>query len=137
MRAEQLPSWPHLSEDLQEEIAFFELLAQACLVYLRAQSCGCASWRCAVRHWCDNTPAVGAIQKLFSTREPLCWALQALAFHASRAQVEVVAQYLPGKENVWADRMSRAEEFPAFIASLSPDLRRTITLREILDPVWK
>ena len=61
--------------DMQLDIAFFELLAQVFLIKARLQDWGRQA--SVALQWCDNASVVGASGKLFSSKEPLCWGLQA------------------------------------------------------------
>ena len=63
--------------------------------------------------------------------------LQALAWHSVRASASVQVNFLPGKKNVWADKISSWEQYPCFVAELNPMHEvRDFSIREVLDPVW-
>lgn len=131
------PTWMGISGSLQHFIAFFEMLAQLCLLVARAtyERKGTGPW--LMIHACDNTPSVGAIGKGFSVQEPLCFALQAVAVHASRLQTTLQVFHLPGKQNGWADKISRLEAHPRFHSQLSIDREIRLSLRGLLDLAWK
>ena len=90
-----------------------------------------------MRQVCDNSTAVSISKKLVSAKAPLPYGLQALAWHAAQASADIQISFCPGKKNVWADKISRWEQFPEFIAQLNPAGEITdFSTREILDPVW-
>ena len=129
--ARSLPAeWgvPHES-NLQKIIATLELIAQLVLLALRLETCAgsnrvAASISC--HHMCDNMPVVSATGKWLSCASPLCYALQALAFHCLQHDVRLRLAHVAGVRNDWADWLSRANdpekstEVAAFLALVQP-----------------
>ena len=67
---------------------------------------------------------------------PLCYALQALAFHAARLDSAVQVSHIAGKKNGLADRISRFRKFPNALNLLNADREVVVDLNELRDPVW-
>ena len=86
----------------------------------------------------DSSPTVGAVRKFFATRELICYALQALAYHAVKHSAEVWVGFLPGEKNCLANRISRRPDYPRVAAELdrSRAVERTVDLRALLEDVW-
>ena len=82
-----LNGWVDIKGRMQDDIAFFECLAQVVLLGLRAQRGGCG--RGVVHQGCDNQTTVGALRKKLSTCDPLATAVQAMAGWEAGADVEV------------------------------------------------
>ena len=132
-----LPDWLRPQVSAQQRIAFWELLAQVILVALRLRTASGIKGCLRVRQVCDNSTAVSVSKKFFCTKAPLSYGLQALAWHASQACADIQISFCPGKKNVWADKISRWEQFPEFMAQLNPAGEiKDFSIREILDPVW-
>ena len=70
---------------------------------------------------CDNSPTEGATNRVFSSKAPLKYFVQALAGLLAALDLEVVIAHLPRAMNEWADGLSR--EFPATLAQFSPKRR--------------
>ncbi len=131
-----LPQWFRLSRNMQADIAFYELLAQVILAVLRLRFAGPVATHVQLKQVCDNSPSVGAIGRSFTTKVPLCYALQALAFHAARLDSAVQVSHIAGKKNGLADRISRFRKFPNTLNLLNADREVVVDLNELLDPVW-
>jgi hypothetical protein len=124
------------ASNAQTNIAFYEALAQVLLLLLRTEHSGASSVGIAVKQWCDNMPAVGAIAKLHTTSKPLCWALQALAYVSFKHKAEVFVSHLSGVKNVWADALSRPEKFDSWIPSFATARRKEPKVKALCDEVW-
>lgn len=120
-----------------ERIAFFELLAQVVLFYLRIRHRPHTVGEVVLHHQCDNMGSVGAVAKFFPTKAPMCFGLQALAWHAGRASASVRITHIQGEKNILADQISRWRKYPEVISTLPRAGELTdFTLQEILGPVW-
>lgn len=137
LQTADLPTWLQAQVPANQRIAFFELLAQAALCFLRMRENPGSSSTVAFAHRCDNAASVGAVQRYFTVKEPLCFALQALSYHAACFHCEVTVSHVPGVQNTLADHISRHRFHAQTIALLNPDLEVVdFTLRDILGPVW-
>ena len=137
IRMQDLPQWLQTQVGANQRIAFFELLAQAALVFLRCRDSPCSTSSLEFSHKCDNAASVGAVKKYLTTKAPLCFALQALTFHASSFDCVVSVSHIPGVRNTLADHISRWKHYPQTIEKL--DKRKEVKdfcLRDILGPVW-
>ncbi|CAE8603447.1 unnamed protein product, partial [Polarella glacialis] len=99
-----------MSRIAQSDISFYEAFSQEILAHLRLEHCQLTNGRVGVRQWCDNMPAVGAAAKLFSSKPPLCFAMQALSHVCVKWQAEAFVSHLAGSRNDWADKLSRFRE---------------------------
>ena len=133
---EELSAKLSLSADLGSDIAFFECVAQVALVWLRC--CEGEDLRgCRLAQVCDNEGVVWAAKKGMSTTEPLCFALQALAFWEHRFQVQARISHIPGEDNVMADALSRWKDRSKgkHLACLDAANERCVDMSRILAPV--
>ena len=98
---------PQEIDDLQRMIASLETLAQVVLIvvtqHIRTGTRTCVTLPLNT----DNTPTEGAVNKLYSIKEPMKSYFQLLAWQCLRLQVVPVARHLPGVKNTWADMISR------------------------------
>ena len=132
-----LPAWLQAQVPANQRIAFFELLAQATLCMLRTRENPHSICNVAFSHRCDNAASVGCVHKYFTVNEPLCFALQSLAFHASRSGCVVQVSHVPGTRNVLADHISRFKSYPKTVAQLDPHKEvKHFSVRDVLGPVW-
>ena len=99
-----------VSPDLQLEVTFFELLAQVALFV--AQTRIGLGPGVHVLQWSDNSGTVGSSRRWLTTKQPLCWGLQVLAFWAARHQADVQVEHVPGEKNILADKISRWRRYP-------------------------
>ena len=84
---DDLKDWVDICGELQDDIAFFECLAQVVLLALRTQNGDCrGGW---LNQGCDNQTSVDALRKRLSTCDPLAAAVQAVAGWESVHDVEV------------------------------------------------
>jgi hypothetical protein len=100
-----LGDWLEIKGDMQDDIAFFECLAQVTLLALRARRPGMGGGVLAAG--CDNQTSVGALRKGMSTKFPLAAAVQAMAYWERKCDVKARVTYLPGDDNEAADQLSR------------------------------
>ena len=133
---EDLPWWLDLGKKWQKQISFFELLGQVALMIVRGRSCQSQGARVKILQRCDNSAAVGAVGKSLSTKQPLCFAMQALAFHAADLSVETSLEHIAGTKNWLADKLSRFHKFHHELCMLNPARRHTVSVKDILLPVW-
>ncbi len=131
-----LPSWLQLGAKWQRRIAFWEMMAQVILLHLRLGSTRRHGVQIEVSQRCDNTPTTGAVKKCLSTKAPLCYALQALSWHAAAAGATPIIRHLSGKKNWLADKLSRYRVLGKDLVDLVPSNERHVSLSQILDPVW-
>ena len=133
----ELPEWLQAQVPANQRIAFFELLAQATLCMLRTRENPHSVGSLTFSHRCDNAASVGCVRKYFTVNEPLCFALQSLAYHASCAGCVVNVSHVPGSRNVLADHISRFNKYPGTIALLDPRKEvKHFSIRDVLGPVW-
>jgi hypothetical protein len=137
VRVCDFPEWFRLSRNMQEDIAFYELLAQVILALMRFQHGGPKFSKLLFRHVCDNSPSVGAIRKNLTTKAPSCFALQMLAFFAAKFECEVSVSHIEGKRNVLADRISRFREYPGTLEALPASLEMHVDITELIEQVWR
>ena len=135
VRPDDLPSWIQAQVPANLRINFWELVAQCILVFLRLREHTEAHYEIAIRQSCDNSAAVGAVRKFFTTKAPMCFALQALAYHCSKAGATVAVSHVPGKKNTLADAISRNWS-PVVSMLPSAGAIKDFTLQEVLEPVW-
>lgn len=137
LSTKDLPAWLQAQVSANQRIAFFELLAQAALAYLRLRESPFSIANLSFAHKCDNAASVGAVKKYLTTKAPLCFALQAISFHAASCSSVVSVSHIPGLKNTLADHISRWKDYPETVAKL--DERKEVsdfTLRDVLGPVW-
>ena len=130
-----LPAWIQAQVPENLRINFWELVAQCVLVYLRLQEQTDFHFDVAVHQACDNAATVGAVRKFFTTKAPMCFALQALAFHCSKAGATVAVSHVPGKKNTLADGLSRGLD-PVLNTLPRKGEIKGFTLKDVLAPVW-
>lgn len=123
-----LDPWIHIKGDMQDDIAFFECMAQVVLLALRTQNRACRGK--SLHQGCDNQTSVGALRKRLSTKEPLSVAVQAMSVWERHAEVAVKVHYLPGEENEAADQLSRWRKRGLVGFDLSRE--RMVSLRDVL-----
>ena len=105
------------------------------LVFLRLREVESMHFQVTLHQQCDNSASVGAIGKLFATKAPMPFDLQALAHHCSRSNASVQVTHLAGKKNILADGISR--NLVNVMSTLPPGTQVSdFTLQEVLEPVW-
>lgn len=60
-----------------------------------------------VQAWCDNAAVVAVINSRYSRDEQLMHLLRCLFFVEAKFQIQIVAEHIPGHQNVLADDLSR------------------------------
>ncbi len=131
-----LPAHWGFKDQLQRAIATLEAVAQWVLFALRLQE-GLGS-NIELRQFCDNFGVVCASQKMFSTKAPLCYALQGIAWEAARAGSSVDISHRAGTRNEFADALSRLDDpkHAMFAAALVQENRREVDLLAFLSRPW-
>ena len=127
-----------MSANPKSDVSFYEALAQVVLLRLRLLSLGVSNVFVACKQLCDNASAVGAAAKLFSTKQPLCWALQALSHVCQKHCAEVRISHIAGTDNDWADMLSRSDEpkSQSFMQSLTMANEFPVDLQSLFHEVW-
>ena len=121
--------WSALS--LGHHISFKELFAGlvSCAIWG-------GSWHgCRVRWWCDNQAAVHAVNRRSCRDREMMRLVCCLFFLEAWFGFELVAAYLPGRENMLADDLFRNRRSVFLSKAQSPDTQPTIIppgLRELL-----
>ena len=116
--------------DLQKYIASLELLAQLALLWARAGLAPSRSQAVALRHFSDNTPTEGAVNRLYSSSAPMKWFVQCFASWCEILNVEVQISHIQGESNIWADGLSRG--FPNTLGLFKQERRIQIPVKELL-----
>ena len=104
-----IPDWWRelASSDIQRSISSFELLAQVALVAAKFAIWGREAQTVSIELRCDNTPAEGVSNKLFTTNSRLIPIVLNLMAWLTTANVRVAVSHIAGSANEWADRLSR------------------------------
>jgi hypothetical protein len=132
-----MPRRFEISRNANSDISFYEALAQAVLLERRLACTRCLTKASiSMKHVCDNQGVVGASVKLFSTKKPICYALQLLSAVAARRGAEVRIMHIEGESNSWADKLSRPSEYPEFQAWLDPAKCHAVDLNVMFYSVW-
>lgn len=135
LRKHDFPDWFALHDNHQLDIAFYEAIAQCVLAALRLQTEHVTLPVCLTQ-LCDNQPTVGASRKCFTSAAPLCYALQMLSVICCKFDAEPEISFLPGKQNIWADRISRLSSHPLFASQLNQELEVGICVQDLVREVW-
>ena len=97
---EDLPAWFRSPESpsLQSCIVALEALAQLVLLVLRCRIAPGES-KCVLRfaQLCDNQAVTFATLKMLSTKQPLCFVLQALGFYCCEYRVALSCSHIAGE----------------------------------------
>jgi hypothetical protein len=96
-----------VQEDLQKDIASLETLAQIALIFIIIQFVPGARIPIKIPTLSDNTGAEAVSNKLFTTTMPLALFLEKLCLLISSSHAEVEVGHIPGKDNSYADALSR------------------------------
>lgn len=130
-----LPAWFRCleSSSLQSCIVALEALAQLVLLVLRCRSAPGES-KCVLRfaQLCDNQAVTFATLKMLSTKQPLCYVLQALGFYCCEYRVALTCSHVAGVRNEWADCLSR-DVVPA---GFNIEFRRSLDIQDLLSKPW-
>ena len=113
LKRSDLPAWfcqDHEGKQvpsLQSCICALEALAPR----LSAGEVKASLGRICVRQQCDNLGVVCSTSKGLSMRRPLSFVLQASAVLCMRERVNLRVSHIAGVRNVWADALSRGQQF--------------------------
>ena len=132
---EDLPAWFRSPESpsLQSCIVALEALAQLVLLVLRCRIAPGESKRVLrFAQLCDNQAVTFATLKMLSTKQPLCFVLQALGFDCCEYRVALSCSHIAGERNEWADCLSR-DVVPA---GFNVELRRSLNIQDLLSKPW-
>ena len=100
-------TWPFLTKPAQSYIASFETLAQFALLQSTYHVSGHSHLQIQVPTGTDNTVSEAGLNKLFTTKWPLCHFLRLIASWSHAHGIALMPSHIPGKKNVWADDLSR------------------------------
>ena len=81
---------------------------------------------------CDNLGAVFATKKLFSTKRPLCFALQMICSLGTKRGAILDLAHIPGEKNIWADKFSRPHKYPHFAQGCNKLREKKVDLHKLL-----
>ena len=98
---------PQLTKDAQKYISAFEVLAQLALLMAASDSLHFEQMQVCLPASSDNTSAESSINRQLSTKEPSASFLQWISQWAYQRQICLQISHIPGKENSWADDLSR------------------------------
>ena len=129
---EDLPEHWGKVKSWQSIIATLEAVAQWVLLHLRCKESSLC--KVELRQYCDNAGVVHAHGRLFSSKAPLCFALQGLAWEAARGGLALDVCHRSGVRNEYADKLSRLHDQHSakFRKSLVESKRREVDLRSLL-----
>lgn len=96
-------------------------------------------WKnCRVRWRCDNQPVVYAVNRRSCRDEQMMKLIRCLFFFEAWFGFEIIAEYLPGRENILADDLSRNRRFAFLSKARQPDIAPAALPEELpellLDP---
>ena len=126
---------PQLTKDAQKYISAFEVLAQLALLMAASQHLHFDQMQICLPASSDNTSAESSINRQLSTKEPTATFLQWISQWAFQHQMSLQISHIPGKDNSWADDLSRNRlsqwmAYPRFRVSMQDffDIGRVIKL---------
>ena len=126
---------PKLTKDAQKYISAFEVLAQLALLMAASQHLHFDQMQICLPASSDNTSAESSINRQLSTKEPTATFLQWISQWAFQHQMSLQISHIPGKDNSWADDLSRNRlsqwmAYPRFRVSMQDffDIGRVIKL---------
>ena len=96
-----------MHDDLQKDISSLETLAQIALVFIAVRSFPGSRIPIKIPTLSDNTGAEAVSNKLFTTQVPLALFLEKLCLLIASSHTEVQVGHIPGKDNEYADALSR------------------------------
>ena len=99
--------WPCLVKPGQRYIACFETLAQLALLQATHSHIGGGRYSFSMPSGTDNSATEASLNKLFTTSWPLQLFVQLTAFWAHARNVLLQPTHVPGRNNDWADDLSR------------------------------
>ena len=101
------PVWPCLVKPGQRYIACFETLAQLALLQATHSHIGGGHYSFSMPSGTDNLATEASLNKLFTTSWPLQLFVQLTAFWVHAHNVLLQPTHVPGRNNDWADNLSR------------------------------
>ena len=117
----------------QRIIGCLETLAQIGLLVARHRTQGLKGRYVKLEQGSDSATAEGAINKLFSTKEPLSRYMWLFSEWCVATQISIKVHHIPGKANTWADVLSRSKSAQQDLG-LSSDKHVQSTLEDLLQP---
>ena len=120
-----------MNDDLQKDISALETLAQIALVYIAVHSFPGSRIPIRIPTLSDNTGAEAVSNKLFTTQMPLALYLEKLCLLIASSHTEVQVNHIPGKDNEYADSLSRWNDEGAPPHNFLPSDRFRISLADI------
>lgn len=99
LTVEMFPEFMHLSRDVSKDIAFYDALPPVLLLVLRSSTRPDHVVPINLRQLCDNMPAASSINRMFTTSMPLRYALQAMAFYATKYKLVSKVAHIAGERN--------------------------------------
>ena len=126
-----------MTNDLSKYIATFECVAQ--WVLLESRQAHGTPKEVNLRQHCDNLGVTEVSAKLVTTKAPLCFALQGLAFTAAQACQTVSLTHRSGERNEFADMLSRlnSPKYSKFKGALKQENKFYFDLCELLERPWR
>lgn len=117
----------------QRIIGCLETLAQIGLLVARHRTPGLKGRYVKLEQGSDSATAEGAINKLFSTKEPLSKYMWLLSEWCVATHISIKVHHIPGKANTWADVLSRSKSAKQDLG-LSSEKHVQLTLEDLLQP---
>lgn len=123
-----------ISEDTQKDIVCYETLAQMALLFVITRLFPGSRVSLIIKSLSDNTGAEAGINKLFTTKFPLCLFLERLSLMSASTNSNLDVSHIAGPSNELADAISRwnFDQSPPYGLSLSGRLR--ISLQQLWFP---
>ena len=120
-----------MNEDLRKDISALETLAQIALVYIAVHSFPGSRIPIRIPTLSDNTGAEAVSNKLFTTQMPLALYLEKLCLLIASSHTEVHVGHIPGKDNDYADALSRWNNEGSPPHNFLPSDRFSLSLADI------
>ena len=127
------PDTWHLDLPDQRYISCLELFAQIALVYVSSHILGGFATHIMLPQDTDNTPTDAVAYKLYSSKVPMCYFTQLLAWWCVHLRITPLVSWRSGISNEWADKLSRWDD-PQFITQLTPSLQVSVTIPDLIAP---
>ena len=118
--------------EAQKDIACYETLAQMALLFVFSKWFPHQRMKIILPTVSDNTSAESGVNKLFTTREPLCYFLEKLGQLCSILNVDMDTSHISGTENEEADLLSRWD----FHSTIPSKFKATARIRITLQDLW-
>ncbi len=141
LKIEEFPKEWELPPEPQRAIACFETLAQTYLLLMARHLVCNASLPislslgpAALPLESDNTPTVGATNKLFTNKWPLAYFVINFAYWSRMCDIQAEVTHVPGAQNDWADELSRQGFTLLLQKGWGPSTQFKMSLQEVLLP---